>query len=159
MVVYAIWNRLNGKVYVGKTTKTVAVRWKEHLRDYRKHSERSHLYAAMCKYGPKSFDTALLSFARTAHELNFLEQEYIKRFRARDNRFGYNNSPGGDGGPLFLGRRHTEEARKKMRLARRGRRPFLNFNQTDEAKKRISASIKNNQKAKPRARRANGTFA
>lgn len=34
--IYKITNKVNGKAYVGKTTDTVQVRWKEHLKDFKR---------------------------------------------------------------------------------------------------------------------------
>lgn len=50
--IYKITNKINGKVYIGKTTKTVQERWKEHLRESRtERSENRPLYRAIRKYG------------------------------------------------------------------------------------------------------------
>jgi group I intron endonuclease len=159
MLVYLIRNKLNGKVYVGKTSKDLAVRWKEHLScRNRIDQKRSHLYAAMRKYGPENFEIQPIVEALTSAELNRLEQLYIQTFNSRDNRSGYNRSSGGDGGPLFGGHRHSEAAKEKMRIKRRGRKPYLGHSHSDKSKRKTSDSIRTRLQNEPRLRKANGTF-
>ena len=52
--VYLIENKINHKVYVGKTYLTIQERWKEHIRESRKGTDRP-LYRAIRKYGAESF--------------------------------------------------------------------------------------------------------
>ena len=33
--IYKITNNVNGKIYVGKTNRTIKARWKEHHKDFR----------------------------------------------------------------------------------------------------------------------------
>ena len=35
MVIYKILNQLNGKVYIGQTTRTLEQRWKDYIKDYK----------------------------------------------------------------------------------------------------------------------------
>ena len=53
---YKITNKINGKVYIGKTSLTVEERYKEHLQDYKKDTkEKRPLYDAFNKYGIDNF--------------------------------------------------------------------------------------------------------
>jgi group I intron endonuclease len=54
MLIYKITNRVNGKVYIGKTNTTIAKRWRKHLNEAKWHDLR-HLYAAINKYGKENF--------------------------------------------------------------------------------------------------------
>lgn len=46
--IYKITNKINGKIYIGKTLKTIEGRWKEHLKDYKRpRFEKRPLYSAM----------------------------------------------------------------------------------------------------------------
>ena len=52
--IYKITNNINGKVYIGKTNKTIMKKFKKHCEDSLKYKERP-LYRAFNKYGIKSF--------------------------------------------------------------------------------------------------------
>ena len=55
--IYKITNKVNGKVYIGKTVLTVQKRWSQHCSDYEKEEKSSRpLYSAMRKYGVNNFD-------------------------------------------------------------------------------------------------------
>jgi hypothetical protein len=52
--IYKIINDINDKVYIGKTVKTIKVRWQQHLLQERKNKTQANkraLYSAMNKYG------------------------------------------------------------------------------------------------------------
>ena len=54
--IYKITNQINGKLYIGKTNRTIQERFKEHCRDYLKRgNEKRPLYSAMKKYGIRNF--------------------------------------------------------------------------------------------------------
>lgn len=54
--IYLITNKINGKQYVGKTNRTIAERFKEHIRDaQRPRCEKRPLYSAIRKYGANNF--------------------------------------------------------------------------------------------------------
>ena len=59
--IYKITNLINGKMYVGKTTKTIQQRFKEHCQDSKK-ERLSHrpLYSDMKEYGCENFSVELL---------------------------------------------------------------------------------------------------
>lgn len=100
--VYKITNKINGKIYVGKS-KDVENRWKQHQRL----SEDSLLHIAMRKYGIKNFEFELLE-ACPISELDKKEMEYIRRLNTfvgrghRSDAWGYNLTLGGDGGSTIM---------------------------------------------------------
>ena len=54
--IYKITNKINDKIYVGKTLDTIENRWREHKNDYQKRrNEKRPLYSAMRKYGIDNF--------------------------------------------------------------------------------------------------------
>lgn len=51
--IYKITNTINDKVYIGKTTRTIEERWKEHLNSIK--DKDFKIYRAFRKYGVKTF--------------------------------------------------------------------------------------------------------
>ena len=91
--IYQITNDINGKVYIGKTERTVEERFKEHCKDaYRREYEKRPLYAAIRKYGVEHFHV------ETLEETNSPEEREIYWIEAkRSFKNGYNATLGGDG--------------------------------------------------------------
>lgn len=98
--IYCITNILNQKKYIGKTTKTVEQRFKEHCNDSkRKRCEKRPLYNAMNKYGINNFIVETVKKCDN-DELEKYEQYYIKKFNTYGHN-GYNATKGGDGSILY----------------------------------------------------------
>lgn len=57
--IYKITNKINNKVYIGKTNNSIQQRFKEHIRDSKKHSNRP-LYRAFNKYGIDNFTISMV---------------------------------------------------------------------------------------------------
>ena len=98
--IYKITNQLNNKCYIGKTLKSIAERWKDHITDYnRPHYEKRPLYDAMNKYGINNFfveqieecDDSLIS----EREVYWIK--YYNSYVGFENSNGYNATIGGDG--------------------------------------------------------------
>lgn len=97
--IYCIKNNINGKCYVGKTLKSPAERFSEHLRDARKPTEENRpLYRAIKKYGEDNFSLHVLEECadKFASER---EMWYIEQLETYAH--GYNATVGGDGKQLF----------------------------------------------------------
>ena len=93
--IYQIKNKLNGKIYVGKTNNTIENRWKEHCQDFKKEkNEKRPLYAAMRKYGIENFEISQLEEC-SFEEINDKETYWIETLGTFKN--GYNATLGGDG--------------------------------------------------------------
>lgn len=95
MFIYKITNKINNKVYIGKTSRSILIRFKEHVRES-KYGNRP-LHRAMRKYGIENFSVELLYEARNEDELNSKEIEFISQIS--DN--NYNITMGGDGKLLY----------------------------------------------------------
>ena len=93
--IYLIENKINGKKYIGKTYRSVDLRWKEHLRYYEKYPERP-LYRAIKKYGEANFEVRELEFTENPEEREIFWIEYYNSFQN-----GYNATGGGDGTAYF----------------------------------------------------------
>lgn len=87
--VYCIENKVNGKKYIGITTRTMNKRFEEHKK------ANSYIGKAIRKYGVSNFSISELDIAKTHEELCQLEVFYIEKFKTFEN--GYNLTIGGDG--------------------------------------------------------------
>ena len=93
--IYLIENKINNKKYIGKTYNSIESRWKEHIRDARKHLNRP-LYQAINKYGVENFSISLIEYVENLEER---EKYWINHFDSYKK--GYNATLGGDGKTYF----------------------------------------------------------
>lgn len=97
--IYCIKNLINGKLYIGKTTKTIESRWKEHVHDSsRRDMENRPLYRAFNKYGIDNFEISLVEECEISL-LSDREIYWISYYKSNVN--GYNATYGGDGKILY----------------------------------------------------------
>lgn len=116
--IYVHTNLLNGKSYVGQTTRGTAGRWREHVRHSRSPKIADFRYPfsrAIRKYGPAAFESQILSVASTKEALDNLERLWIILLQTRET--GYNLGGGGEGN---LGLRHTAATKAKISAAHIG---------------------------------------
>lgn len=99
MIVYKITDKINNKVYIGITTKSLEERFEGHLNRMRQGDKR-HLYCAMRKYGIENFSIEQIDSALTYEELLEKEKYYIKLFNSCED--GYNLTYGGDTNPMEM---------------------------------------------------------
>ena len=90
--IYKITNKINNKIYVGKTVTTIANRWLHHLDDYKKFDW--HLYRAMRKYGIENFTIEPIEECLD-DIINEREIYWIEKLDTFKN--GYNSTLGGEG--------------------------------------------------------------
>jgi hypothetical protein len=91
-VIYKITCTINGSVYIGQTTRSIEIRFKEHLRDSKKNLNWS-LYNAIRKYGFENFIIEEIDGANSKSELNYREIHWINQYKS--NKLGYNIRIGG----------------------------------------------------------------
>jgi group I intron endonuclease len=89
--IYKITNKLNNKIYIGRTDQEPETRWKQHKR-YSKYVD-TPLYFAMRKYGTDNFKFEVIETCENAGER---EMFWIDETSALKD--GYNATIGGDGG-------------------------------------------------------------
>lgn len=98
---YIITNKVNGKKYVGITTRGYKARWDAHLKDCFRDSHRCYgtiLYNAMRKYGTESFEMTFINEYKSWEELCDEEKILIKNLNTHfKDGYGYNMTYGGDG--------------------------------------------------------------
>lgn len=92
--IYKITNDINQKVYIGKTEKTVEIRFAEHCRESKKERSKNRpLYRAMNKYGLEHFSVETIEETDNPEER---EQFWIQYYNSYGKN-GYNATAGGDG--------------------------------------------------------------
>lgn len=91
--IYQIVNKINGKIYVGKTNFSLGKRFREHCHDaFQLRCEKRPLYAAMRKYGIENFYIELLEETNEPESKEIYWIEKLGSFKT-----GYNATQGGDG--------------------------------------------------------------
>ena len=113
--IYKITNLINNKLYIGKTERTIEVRWKEHLRHTQTYPNIP-LYRAINKYGKDNFTIEMIE--NCSNEIvNDREQYWIKFYNAYEN--GYNCTLGGEGSVLLLNPIELEEIASRYQQGER----------------------------------------
>lgn len=113
MLIYVIKNKVNGKMYVGKTSFSIEKRWNVHVQHaFSVNYKKQVITQAIRKYGPGNFDMSLLEQCKNNEHANECEIKWIKQLNTRNSKIGYNLTDGGEGTP---GRIVTEVTREKLR--------------------------------------------
>lgn len=118
MIVYILTNTVNGKKYVGATTRTKRERMGEHLYETRRGRSDNPLYEDMRRYGFEKFDFRVLSVALNKEALAALEIFWTRELCTRSPN-GYNLTDGGVG---TLGMKHSAEVRAEITARNLGRK-------------------------------------
>lgn len=101
--IYQITNKINKKIYIGLTTKTIEGRWKEHIKVAFNPASKDYntlFKKAIRKYGEKNFIIEELEQVDDLELLKLREQYWIKEkhsFAFAEDGWGYNSTLGGDG--------------------------------------------------------------
>ena len=102
---YVHINKKNGKRYYGITSeKYVCRRWKKGTG----YIGNKHFTNAIKKYGWDNFEHIVLFDNLTKEEACLLEQMYIALYNTTNDKYGYNNSVGGEQ------HKHTNKTKNKM---------------------------------------------
>lgn len=109
--VYVHTNKLNGKKYVGITSRDVNVRWK----DGKGYKENTHLDSAIKKYGWDNFDHDVIYDNLSEYEAKSKEAELILLWGTNDRRIGYNMTLGGEGTSGCYPSKRTREILSNLR--------------------------------------------
>lgn len=109
-IIYKVTNSINGKIYVGQTTKELKERIKGH---YDAHKNPKNIFhKALKKYGFENFNWCVIDFAESQGELDIKEEFWIKFYKSYvgfEDSNGYNSTSGGRDGFYFY-----DEVIKKM---------------------------------------------
>ena len=113
MIIYKLTNKVNNKVYIGKTIRSLESRFKRHLIDAL--SLDTHFARAIRYYGNDAFEAVQIDSATTEAELNLKEQYWIDYYKAIDT--GYNTAMGGIGGNTYKGLTEEELSKVKQKIS------------------------------------------
>ena len=111
--VYMHINKVNGKRYVGITSQNVKDRWG---RGSKYHSQ--HFGRAIDKYGWDAFEHNIVVEDLSREDACEIERILIKVYDLTNPQKGYNETLGGEGGGMY-NKHHSEEAKEKIRMARK----------------------------------------
>ena len=115
--VYSITCCASGKMYIGITCKTIAQRWKQHIKDSRRiNVMNSVFYRAMRFYGEDNFEIKEIFCAFDAMSAQRIERELILEWQTIAP-FGLNTSTGGEN---FAGRVMSDEVKAKISAKKKG---------------------------------------
>ncbi len=147
-IIYKVTNTINGKIYIGQTIQNFSDRKRKHLYEAKKNCKvRFHL--AINKYGSENFTWEILCSCFSIEECNVMEEYYISYFDTTKKQKGYNIKFGGENyrlseetkikiGNANKGKKHTEEAKKKMSKSRSGENHFrFGKSLTEEHKEKL----------------------
>ncbi len=145
---YKITNKINNKVYIGITKRTLSQRFNTHVYDAKNYTHK--LANSIKKYGRDNFKIELLEEIESKEDAYQKEIEFIKKFNTIED--GLNTHVGGLGGntgnydlvsiklrgknnPMF-GKKHSEKTRRL--LSEKGKA----WRKTEDGKKRTELDRK-----------------
>lgn len=97
-IIYKAINKINNKIYIGQTIRTLEDRKKEHA-----HPKKDKIYLfqrAIMKYGFENFEWITIDYAFSQEELNIKEICWIQIYDSSNINKGYNLTKGGEFGKL-----------------------------------------------------------
>lgn len=131
--IYKIVNLKTNKMYIGQTTGKPDKRWKDHLKKLKMNTHHSrHLQNSFNKHG-NVFGFQVLNYATSKKALDKLEMDYITKYKATNQKYGYNMLIGGGGV------RHTPAMRKHKSLLLTRNNPMKN----PEIAKKMGETLRN----------------
>jgi group I intron endonuclease len=152
-VTYLIKNLINGKCYVGITSKDERTRFQEHIYDSNKTIRKYAIHRAIHKHGANNFSVAILEKCSSYDSMRVSEKFWIATLKTHiSGGAGYNMTTGGDG---VHGHIVSDSQRKNMSRAANGkifseqhkfnisrskkgtRNPFYGKNLSDDHKQKI----------------------
>lgn len=144
MIIYKATNLINGKCYIGQSTRELTKRIYEHLYDLKRNN--IYFHNALKKYGKENFKWEVIYECDDKLILNFMETFKIIVNHSHKSENGYNITWGGNDRPMNIPeiskklskklkcRIFSDETKKKMSESHKGK------TLTEEHKRKISIS-------------------
>jgi group I intron endonuclease len=132
MIIYRIYDKTNGKNYIGQTQRKLSQRIYSHL-----HDETSHIGNEINKKGRMNFDISVLDVCDTKEEADKAEKYWIGFYDSINN--GYNIMQGGTPDKAYMIKlrdmpRQKRKPKKKQKIDR--------FNSEETKERRNNHRIK-----------------
>lgn len=108
MWIYKVTNKVNGKIYIGQTIKTVNRRWFRHVNDAENNVLDTHFARAIRKYGKESFVVETIDVADTQEELTQKEQYWIRYYNSVNDGYNETDATSKCGGNTYLSKTEDE---------------------------------------------------
>lgn len=135
--IYKITNIQNNKKYFGSSV-NIGNRRRRHFNDLKTNCHRNHhLQSSYNKYGKDCFVFSIILELKKEDNIRKFEQYYLDRFYD-NHEMCYNHSINSKYNNVWLGRKHTEETKKKLSLQRIGKRRQPH---SEETKNKIRNSL------------------
>lgn len=115
MIIYKITNKVNGKIYIGQTIKTLNERFKGHIITAEK-NRGFYVHHAIMKYGKENFMIEQIEKCISLKELGEREIYWIGKLDSTNKKIGYNITKGGEFGDTFTNNPNKEVIREKHRI-------------------------------------------
>lgn len=150
-IVYIHTNKFNGKMYIGITSQPPKNRWRDGVGYVLGYKNKTYFYNAILKYGWDNFSHEILFEGLTEDEAKAKEVELIAKWKTNNRAYGYNLTEGGEGtlgfrnfsieqrerrSEFMKNRIVSEETRKRMSAARKGKPSWNSGKTLDDAYKR-----------------------
>lgn len=129
--IYIFRNKVNNKIYVGKSIH-IETRYRQHMNC---NNLKYPLYRAFAKYGVNSFDFSIIHRCKK-EQLDYWETFYIRYYCSNDLNYGYNLTKGGEG---MSGYKWSDESKLNQSIRRK---EYLNDNPiSKETKDKLSSAL------------------
>ena len=141
--VYIHTNKINGKKYIGLTSKNPEERW----RNGNGYNHSTHFNRAIKKYGWNNFVHEVYASGLTSQEASVLEQRLISEYNTTNDKYGYNLDAGGSRtkhseetkqkiSAAVTGKKRSPETIEKLRKASTGNKNSIGHKQSEESKQK-----------------------
>lgn len=134
----------SNKKYIGITSQTPDQRW----RNGKGYKGNQAFINAIKKYGWNNIKHEIIAENLSFEDAGAMEKLLIAKYRTTEKKYGYNITYGGEDG--WIGVHHTEKAKQKMSIAKKGKPSSRKgCKLSDETKRKLSESHKGKYHGKP----------